>query len=261
MHAIDRYGDQTVGLAEVYDRHLNGFDALFFGYGLTGAAASSVNYRLTDFQSALRSYQQALVDLNSYSRVGRGGAARRAELQRIVRARYDVLQTKFKVELSRMTPPNHVGKNRGNALVSAERGLTLASRKRSRQLFVADTAQAHRVGRFSRSMRMLGNSAIVVDAGSRAANVYGTYNSGGNWQREASIEATGFGLGGAAGIYGGYLGGKAAIAGLAALKIGLAATPVGWVVIIAAGVAVGIGASQAGNSIGKWFSGKLWDRD
>ncbi len=256
LHAVDAYGEQTVALAEVHDRQIRQFSGLFSaGAGLAGASSTAIEHRLTDFQKALRSYQQSLIDLNNHRTVGRGGAARRAELQRVVKNRYDILQTKFKVELTRFIRTEHIGKNRGNALVSAERGIALSNQKPSRQLYITDSAQAIKVSRFAQSMKFVGNTALIMDAGIRANNVYGTYKSGGNWQRDASLEATGFGLGGAAGLAAGIGVGKVALA------IGLGATPVGWAVIITAGTIAGFGAANYGNGFGKRFAAKIWNRN
>lgn len=256
LHTVDIFGDQTVALAEVYDRHIDRFDMLFStGSGLTGATATSVQNRLTDFQKALHNYQKSLIDLNNHNRGGRGGAARRAELRRVARSNYDVLQTKFKVELNRFIPRAHVGKNRGNALASADRGITLANRKASRQLYITNVSQAQKVSRFASYARFAGRTTVVVEAGFRTNSTYSTYKAGGNWQREAAIQATGFGFGGAAGI---KVGGGV-VAGLTAIGLGL--TPVGWVVLIGVGVAAGLTAAKAGDWAGTELATFLHDRN
>src|SRR5690606_20482848 len=97
----------------------------------------------------------------------------------------------------------------------------------------ANAQEARQLDRLARNIRWAGNGLVAIDAGRRAAGVYQTYQDGGNWQRQASIEATGFGVGGAAGI----IAGNGVIAGLT--FIGLGATPVGWVILIGVGIAAG----------------------
>ena len=95
---------------------------------------------------------------------------------------------------------------------------------------------------------------VALDAGIRVNHVHNTYQQGGNWQREAAIQATGFGFGGAAGLFTG----KAVIAGLTTIGLGL--TPVGWVVMIGIGVAAGFGAAYALDSGGKSLATWIWDK-
>lgn len=94
----------------------------------------------------------------------------------------------------------------------------------------------------------------MLDAGARVNHVYGTYQNGGNWMREASIEATGFGFGGAVGL----VTGKSVVLGLTALGLGL--TPVGWVVLIGVGLAAGATAGYVGDKWAKNAAASVWDR-
>lgn len=151
-------------------------------------------------------------------------------------------------------PRQHFGKNRGNALTSAERGITLASRRKGRGLHVADQGGAVRIGGFAKAIKHVGNGAIVLDAGIRAHGVYTTYQQGGNWQRQAAVQTAGFGFGGAAGLYAG----QAAVGGLVA--VGLAATPVGWLVVMGVGIAAGFGAANVVDLVGRKFAEYVEDR-
>lgn len=203
----------------------------------------------------MRQYQQALLDLHEFEKQGGGRGARRAELQARVRDAYNELNRVFRSEIERLVPRQHFGKNRGNALTSAERGITLASRRKGRGLHVADQGGAVRIGGFAKAIKFVGNGAIVLDAGIRAHGVYTTYQQGGNWQRQAVVQATGFGLGGAVGLYVG----EAVVGSLVA--VGLAATPLGWLVVMGAGVAVGLGAANAADFVGGKVAESVWDRN
>jgi hypothetical protein len=256
MCMIDDFGDSTRTLAALYDGHLAGLDLqdLQTTVGLVGAGATAKGARLTGLQKALLEYQNALLALNKQNGVGHGPSAQRASLRAEVQRKYDVLQQKYQAELRKLARPEFRNKNRGNALTSAQRGLTLAERRRGRHLYVANAHEAQQLARLARGIRYTGNGMIALDAGLRASSVYGTYKDGGNWQRQAAIEATGFGTGGAVGL----AAGKATVWGLTAL--GLALTPVGWVILIGAAVAVGATAACHADKVGKSAATSIWDR-
>lgn len=88
----------------------------------------------------------------------------------------------------------------------------------------------------------------------RVKDVHETHRAGENWQRQASMELTGFGVGGAAGM----LAGKATVGALT--TIGLAAGPVGWLVVLGVGVVAGFGAAYALDRGGKSLVARIWDR-
>lgn len=253
LHTVDNFGHQTSVLADIYQRHFASLELQPLA-SLAGATASSMDNRLTALQKALLQYQETLVRLRNHKATGREASARRAELRNQVKARFATLQKEFKLELKKMAPAAHIGKNRGSALTSAERGLTLAAQRRDRQLYVADGKQANNLKKMATGTRYVGNGMVVLDAGFRAREVQRMHSSGGNWQREASVQATGFGLGTAVGIGTG----KAVVGGL--IAIGLGATPVGWVVLIGLGAGVGFAAANIFDKAGKSFAASLWDR-
>lgn len=240
MCTIDTFGDFTTTLAAFYDEHL-AFLNLSNSVTLAGAAATVGEKRLNGFQAALKNYQDALIALNKHKGVGRGPSANKAALQGRVRAAYSDLQLKYHAELNKLTDPRNRGKNRGNALSSVDRGITLAQ-GRGRGINVASNTQALQLANLSKGVSYAGKGIVALDAGIRIKGVRDTYKKGGDWQREAAIQATGFGLGGAVGT----IAGSGAIAGLTAIGLGL--TPVGWVVLIGLGIAAGV----AGAKVGDW---------
>lgn len=252
MCTIDTFGDFTATLAAFYHKNLE-FINLPNTTSLLGAGATASEARLNGFQKALLAYQDALVALNNYKGVGRGASATRVELKNKVRLAYVELQKKYHAELKKFASPDSLGKNRGNALAGADRGLTLAQR-RGRGINVASNAQALQIARMANGISYAGKGLVALDAGVRVHRVNNVYKQGGNWQREATIQTTGFGMGGAAGLYAG----SKVIAGLTTIGLGL--TPIGWVVMIGVGVAVGIGAAYAFDTGGKNLAAKLWDR-
>ena len=249
---IDTFGDFTATLAAFYHSNLK-FINLQNSGSLLGAGATASEVRLNGFQKALIAYQDALVALNKHKGVGRGASAAQVELKNKVRLAYNELQTKYQVELKKYASPDSLGKNRGNALAGAERGITLAQR-RGRGINVASNTQALQIARMAKGISYTGRGFVVLDAGIRVHGVNNVYKQGGNWQREAAIQATGFGAGGAAGM----AVGKAVVLGLTTIGLGL--TPVGWVVLIGAGVAAGVGAAYVTDSVSKGVAAAIWDR-
>ena len=140
-------------------------------------------------------------------------------------------------------------------MVGAERGITLAGRgRKARRLHVANGAQASRIALLARGTRYAGNGLILLDAGIRVQKVRGAYDSGGDWQRQAVLETTGFGFGGAAGLFVG----NSVVSGLTTL--GLAVTPVGWVVMIGLAATIGFGAAYYADKKAKSVAGLIYDR-
>src|SRR5690606_36526953 len=126
--------------------------------------------RLTGVQQALLEYQAALDALHRHRGVGRGASARLMDLRRNVKQKYAVLQQKYQTELKQLA--RHPGKNRGNAINNAQRGITVAERRASRHLYVANAQEARQLDRLARNIRWAGNGLVAIDAGRRAAGVY-----------------------------------------------------------------------------------------
>ncbi|MBU2873555.1 hypothetical protein [Marinobacter salexigens] len=235
--------------------------------GLVGAGATAAFARLNGFQQALVKYQEALLNLTrAHKSGGTGVGARRIQAENMARSAYQTLQKAYQTELNRISPEALRGKNRGNALSNADRGILLASRSSSARpdarLFVADATDAGRMGSLSRILNNTGRLAIVADAGLRANKIHATYENGGDWLRESSVQMTGFGFAGAAG---GLTGKYTILAGTAlAAKAGLlVAGPVGWAVlgvIVTVGVFAGLGAGSIADKRGRNIAAGIWDR-
>jgi hypothetical protein len=98
----------------------------------------------------------------------------------------------------------------------------------------------------------------VIDFGSRVNHIHDSYKSGEDWCREMFIESTSFAASAGAGMLVVNVGSGIAESALAAC---LAATPAGWVLIIAGiGVAaVAAGAAIYSDKMIKENSGSLYD--
>jgi hypothetical protein len=250
--AVDELGDQTNALAAFYERQLAGLE-LNSSSGVLGAGAAASGARLTAFQRTMRDYQQALLKLHEHRRPGHAGIASRMQFESIARQKYSIMERHYRAELSAVARPAFRNKNRGNVLNSADRGVVLANRRRSANLFVDNVAEVRRLDTLARGIRFAGNGVIVLDAGVRLRSVHDSYQRNENWQRELAIETTGFGAAGVAGI--GI--GKAAVTTLSAIGLGM--TPLGWVVLIGIGLAAGYTAGSVGNSFGKRLATLLFD--
>lgn len=253
MCTIDTFGDFTTTLAGFYDKNLSLLNLENIG-GVVGAGTTASHVRLNGFQTALVNYQKSLIALHRQQAVGRGASAQKAYLQMQVRSTYQTLQKNYHAELRKFVSPNAYGKNRGNALSGADRGLTLAQRHKGRGLNVASNTQALQLARLANGINFAGKTIIMVDAGRRINGVHDTYKTGGNWQKEAAIQATGFGLGGAVGVKAG----GGVVAGLTAIGLGL--TPLGWVAIIGVGIAAGFVAAKGGDWLGTEIARRIYER-
>lgn len=252
MCTIDTFGDLTPTLAAFYDKHLAFFN-LQNSAGLVGAGATASETRLNGFQDALKAYQKSLQALHNHKGIGRGPSATNGALKSQVRKNYNTLQLQYHAELNKLASPGSLGKNRGNALASADRGITLAQR-RGRGINVASTTQALQISRMATGISYTGKGLIALDAGIRINGVHNTYKQGGNWQREAAIQTVGFGAGGAIGL--GV--GKIVVGGLTAIGLGL--TPVGWVVLIGIGVTAAFAAAYASDQVFQGGAAYVYDR-
>ncbi|QCF27190.1 hypothetical protein [Hydrocarboniclastica marina] len=92
---------------------------------------------------------------------------------------------------------------------------------------VRDTADVQKLAKFAKVGRVLGPGVILLDGYIRANGVYHTWQSGGNWEREAVVQGGSFFAG---------LGAGAVIGTVIAL------TPVGLVIGVVAGGAIAVGA-------------------
>ncbi|WP_097459075.1 hypothetical protein [Mangrovitalea sediminis] len=265
--SVNLMGNELHGLFAFFDQNLSDKQIATMN-SLVGATTGAVGNRLNAFQKAVVAYQKALLELRTVQKAtGAKAGQLRAKAEAQARSTFAYLRKAFQTELSRFAPVSLRYKNRGNALSNAERGITLASRrpnaKADPELFVADAVQASRLGEFTRFLGWLGSLGVVVDAGLRAKHVYSTYETGGKWLRDSSMQMTGFGLGGAAGT----LTTRVVIMGATtyAMEAGMiVAGPVGWfalAIIVGAGLIAGFEAGSIFDTAGQKLSALAWDRN
>jgi len=229
-----------------------------------GAASTAAVARLDAFEAKVVEYQTALRDLWQLSRNnrhGRGPAAAISQARAKVKQAFAALEKAYSAELSRYAPLAWRNKNRGDALSNAERGATLATRKPNSpkmdpRIQVANRVQASWLTSCTKTLKVAGNAALLLDAVLRAKGIVDIHNAGGDWMRESARQLTGFGAGAAAGI---YIGGATITAGSAwAASAGLmVAGPIGWAVlgvVVAVGLVSGFAAGYFFDSAGKTFA-------
>ena len=235
-------GDNTIALAEM-SKKLQEYNA-----GLMGASTSVYANRLGGFAGAVKEYQDALM---AYRGAINSNAASKAIAKQKAFKAFQNLQMRFKHELNAINAG--VKAQRGTPLSSATRATNIARSSRNvAKLNVTSPAQAHNLVTFTQHAKFLGNGLAVIDFTSRVGNIHNEYKAGGEWERELFIESSSFAA--------------SAVVGTIAVKAGLAilmvATPVGWVGLIAGGVAVAGAAaatSMTTNYAVKKDAGGLYD--
>lgn len=261
MCSMDILDQRLLTIAELYDTALSTINLQQTG-SLVGAGATASHTRLTGFQKAIVDYQEALLALSEHGKSkvnGRPANAKKALLKAAVERSYKHLQQTYQTELKKIVTPAEWGKNRGSALSSAQRGIHVASRRKYRQLNIQNGKQAMQLAKLTQGINFAGNGLIVLDAGLRVNTVRNSYNSNRDWQRELAVQTAGFGAGGAAGLAAGQL--TATGLTTAAVAIGLAVTPVGWVIIVGTAIAVGFVAASTFDNAGQELAGKIYDKN
>jgi hypothetical protein len=255
-HTVDQHGEYTWPLVEFYCERLLPFQNAVIQHiknnptDAGGALVELPGHRATSFEGALMAYQNALLAVRQ-GKLDRRPAAQQATMADRARAAFKYLQERYAVELKRYQSRSQP--RRGTALRDPERGIRQArSSRTAKAITFSNTRQVQYLQRFTKGARIAGRGLLVLDAGIRINRVRETYDQGGDWARTATVETVGMGFGFAAG-YATTL----AVAGLGTLF--LAATPVGWMIMIGAGITAGYMAATAFDVFGKDLAGKLYD--
>jgi hypothetical protein len=242
--------DQLQAIADFYQAELAPM-AHKKSIGAIGAASTALDTRLSNFAKAANKLKEAL------EKVREGAKAKLPKHKMMVleensRTLSKDFNNKFQAEINKYV--NRVKNKKGTVYTNAQRGIDIAKSGRTiKPIQFTSTSAFQNLRAFEAGANFLGKSLIMLDAGVRAGNVHVDYLSGKNWQKRAAVEATGFGTSAVFGI----------AAGTAAIKAGLGiallATPLGWVLIIGASIAVGIVAAKSGDIAGKWAANQAYD--
>ncbi|MEJ2669830.1 MAG: hypothetical protein P8077_06110 [Gammaproteobacteria bacterium] len=266
-NVVQACGNELLPLASFFDRYFSDHNIDKINTAI-GAASTAASIRLDSFEQAVVEYQKSLNTLWRASREnhGVGNADLINQLSQRTSQNFDNLKSKYSVELNRFSPQAWRNKNRGDAFSNARRGIRLATKnprsaKMDSRLEVHSRYQVSGMAILSRLINKVGNGAVAFDAVMRAVKVKAVKEAGGDWMRESVRQLSGFGLGGAAGIYVGQatFGAGAAIAVEAGL---LVSGPIGWLVlggIFAASLGAGYLAGGYGDKFGQGFSNGIME--
>jgi hypothetical protein len=247
------YGSEnTRALAEL-TRRLR--EAKPYGVAGAGAAASVYAQRMDSLGKAIQAYQHAAVEYHrvSHSRAV-SGIARAAAQTRLSDTKAN-LSRRFGIELN--TIKSRLPKRQWRLLRADDERMFERIRRtgRASRLDVGSSVEATDLVRFAQHAKFLGNGLAVIDFGSRASDIYADYRDGGNWERTMFTHSLSFATSvGTAEV--------ATYVGMAALELAVAATPVGWVLIVG-GLAVAGAAAVASvqmNSYWEHNGGSLYDK-
>lgn len=266
---VNSFGDEdALAIAALYDAEISPYvdkvrkltELKFLGRNFdaiaaTGAAFTSLEssqVRLSSFGKAILKYQTSLIEIRKASQnkqpklelIKLGNRAKQAHLELNTVFKREMVKFKGKVKASA----------KGNIWSSAQRGIdTARSARTSTPLKLTSLAYIQHLRRLEQNSNFAGKFIIAVDAGLRADSVYKDYKAGKDWQQRAIVETTGLGLGTAAGI------GAGSATVTAGVGIAIAMGPVGWVILIGAGLGAGLMVGKAGDEVGKFISGELYD--
>ena len=247
----DMFGsDQLQAIADFYQTELAPM-AHKESIGAIGAASTALDTRLSNFAKSANQVKESL------EKVREGAKAKLPRhkmmlLEDNARTLSKDFNSKFQAEINKYV--NRVKNKKGTVYTNAQRGINKAKSGRTIKPIQFTNASAFQNLRaFESGANFLGKGLLVIDAGIRAGNVHTDYLSGNNWQKRAAVETTSF----ATSAFFGIAAGTAAIE--AGLGIALLATPLGWVFIIGASIAVGIVAAKVGDNLGQGLSEFLYD--
>jgi hypothetical protein len=227
-----------------------------YGVAGVGAAADVYARRMDSLGKVIQAYQHAAVE---YHRIARSksvsGIARAAAQMRLSEAKAN-LSKRFGIELN--TIKSRLPKRQRRLLRANDERMFERIRRtgRASRLDVGSSVEATDLVRFAQHAKFLGNGLAVIDFGSRIGDIYTDYKAGGNWEREMFIQSGSFTGSAIAGAFITTIGMEA----LEGLAVAVAATPVGWVLLIVGGLAIAgaaaFGSIRVGNGLEKYLGTK-----
>ncbi|SNY44505.1 hypothetical protein SAMN06297280_0744 [Arsukibacterium tuosuense] len=268
------YEEYTLPIAQTVDEHIKPVMERIELHGLPAAAAaiSLAGEQSSALQKALIKYQVALEDLHQSSQAKSAVSGARARgahnplvaaKEAAVRAAHADLITRFQAQLKRYAALNKAS-NTKTSLANVDRSINVAksgrnmhgnsagSQRTANTLQVSTSQQVVALNNYARYSRILGNGAIVIDAGFRVNKVNNVYASGGDGTREAIVQSAGL----SASVITGVGVGKLAVS----IGIKLALGPVGWVCLIGVGLYAGYNLSKHADESAQNFFGKRYDQ-
>lgn len=244
-------GDTTLALAGLID-DLHAIAP--YAASAAGSAASTLNSRVARFQKAVGEYESAMIEYRDASRWRRQDGPRAIAARQRMEQAGDALSRSFATEL-RSSSEHMALQQRDLFTRDGNTALRVRKTRHVARLHVRSPIEASRLARMARYARPIGPMALAFDFTSRASDVYAESQAGGDWERKAVVEGTGFAAGAivsSAAVHGGE--------GIVALAV--AAAPGGWTLIVggAGVVAVATLAGIYADELGRKHAAAYYDR-
>jgi len=194
------------------------------GSALLGSSSGVYTKRVGMFTDSVTDYQKALLN---YRDASRGGIGSKTLAKQHVKNAFQSMQQRFQFEL--MSEKVRGGASRrGTPFSNMNRGLNIArSSRNTTKLNLSGQIETFRLAKFSKYAKLLGNGLVAFDFYNRANLVKNSYDNGGDWERDFFVESSSFVLSTLAGA-----------TTASSLSLLVFATPVGWVALVAGGLAI-----------------------
>ncbi len=218
-----------------------------------GVSVGAMGHRLSKLQITIKNYQIALENVRQAYR-SKMPKAEVMKFERAARKIHTRLNTEFQSEISKRLASARARK--ANIWNHADRGINFAKDSRTtKPIQISSARELRTLNKFAGATKLAGNGLLLLDVHSRASGVRNTFESGGNWEKQALQETVGFSAGFAAGSA------VVPTAYAAGVAIALAFTPIGWAVVIGVGVAATAALVVGGtvDFIGKGVTGAVYD--
>lgn len=248
--------DMLLALSDFYDQQLDSLPKDFFAEqnkAMMGASIGAMGHHLSQLQNLIKEYQMALENVrNAY--LSKMPKLEVLKFEQTARQLHSRLNTQFHNEISKRLASSRARK--ASIWNNADRGLNQAkSARTTKPIQISSAKELRSLSKFAGAAKFGGNALLLLDVHSRATGVRDTFESGGNWEKQALQETVGFSAGFAAGTV------AAGSAYSIGVGIALAFTPVGWAVVIGVGAAASVGflVGLGFDTAGKKITGKLYD--
>tara|TARA_R110002050_G_scaffold24831_7_gene66346 strand:- start:376 stop:1377 length:1002 start_codon:yes stop_codon:yes gene_type:complete len=248
--------DMLLALSDFYDQQLDSLPKDFFAEqnkAMMGASIGAMGHHLSQLQNVIKEYQMALENVrNAY--LSKMPKLEVLKFEQTARQLHSRLNTQFHNEISKRLASSRARK--ASIWNNADRGLNQAkSARTTKPIQISSAKELRSLSKFAGAAKFGGNALLLLDVHSRATGVRDTFESGGNWEKQALQETVGFSAGFAAGTV------AAGSAYSIGVGIALAFTPVGWAVVIGVGAAASVGflVGLGFDTAGKKITGKLYD--
>lgn len=227
--------DTMLGLAEMYSGlHSGGLSAASASFG-----AGTDSYKV--FTKNLQQLESLYLGMHKAKAAGNN--TQYNLLRHQAQSLHTSVNKTFATEVNRVT--STIKSRKGIPLKDFARAENIVSSSRNiNKLNFLDLTQASNLSKFAKGAQIAGSGMLVFDFGVGVSKTYVDYQKGGNWHKTMFVESAK--LGAAAGLAKGAMG--------TAMYLGLALTPVGWIVLAGTVAVIGYAAIQiTSDNGGTWY--------